>query len=411
PNIGQGNPLAPASNNANELFNSLRGNPAFRNFESAASAIRDDLGLDRSTDFEQVNGARKLAENEYTFHRELGYFSLFRKLQNDEVIAVSYEYTYNGQSYKVGELSEDYQNRSENEVIFLKMLRPSRINTQIPSWDLMMKNIYNLNANQIQKEGFQLQIIYRDDRTGLDNPSLLEGENVEDIPLIRLLKLDKLNPQNDPQPDGNFDYVQGLTISPQQGLVIFPVLEPFGETLEEYFLPSEVNLVDKFVYDTLYNTTQADAELVTRLNKYFIKGSFTSGSASEIMLPGLNISEGSVLVTAGNIPLTEGVDYTIDYNIGRLVIINEGILQSGKKISISFEKADLVSFQTRSLLGTRLDYMLNENFNLGGTFLYLNERPNISRISTGSETLRNSLWGLDVNYSDESLFLTKLADA
>src|SRR5690606_25196626 len=156
---------------------------------------------------------------------------------------------------------------------------------------------------------------------------------------------------------------------------------------------------------------QADARLVTKLNKFFIKGSFTAGSSSEIMLPGLNISEGSVLVTAGNIPLTEGVDFTVDYNIGRVVIINEGILQSGKKINISFEKADLVSFQTRSLVGTRWDYLFNENLSLGGTFLYLNERPNISRISTGNETLKNSLWGLDVNFSDESIFLTRLADA
>jgi len=411
PSIGTGNPQAPATNTANELFNNLKSNPSFRNFETAATTISSDLGLERGLEFEQINGARKLAENEYTFDRQLGYFSLSRKLQNDEVIAVSYEYTYNGQSYKVGELTEDYQSRPEDNVIFLKMLRPARINIKIPTWDLMMKNIYNLNANQIQKEGFQLQIIYRDDRTGLDNPSLLEGQNVKDIPLIRLLKLDDLNPQNDPQPDGNFDYVNGLTIKPEQGLVIFPVVEPFGKTLEEYFLPSEVNLVDKYVYDTLYRTTQADAELVTRLNKYFLKGSFTSGSASEIMLPGLNISEGSVIITAGNIPLTEGVDYTVDYNIGRVVIINEGILQSGKRISVSFEKADLVSFQTRSLLGTRLDYMVSENFNIGGTFLYLNERPNISRIATGNETLRNSLWGLDVNYNDESLFLTKLADA
>lgn len=411
PNIGDGTPGAPASNSANALFNNLTSNPGFRPFDNASTAITNDLGLVKGTDFEQINGARRLSPSEYSFHPQLGYLSLSRKLQNDEVVAVSYEYTYNGQSYKVGELSEDYQNRSEDDIIFLKILRPARINTELPTWDLMMKNIYNLNANQIQREGFQLQIIYRDDRTGMENPSLLEGQNVKDIPLIRLVNLDNLNPQNDPQPDGNFDFVTGLTIVPEQGLLIFPVLEPFGSKLREHFLPSEVNLIDKYVYDTLYQTTQADARLVTKLNKFFIKGSFTAGSSSEIMLPGLNISEGSVLVTAGNIPLTEGVDFTVDYNIGRVVIINEGILQSGKKINISFEKADLVSFQTRSLVGTRWDYLFNENLSLGGTFLYLNERPNISRISTGNETLKNSLWGLDVNFSDASIFLTRLADA
>ncbi|GGZ38977.1 cell surface protein SprA [Echinicola pacifica] len=411
PNIGPGVPGSPAANGSNDLFANLTANPSYRPYDQSSSAIEGGLGLVKGTDFVQVNGARKLAANEYIFHKELGYLSLNRKILNDEVIAVSYEYTYNGRSYKVGEMSEDYQNRADSDVIFLKMLRPTQINTKIPTWDLMMKNVYNFNANQIQKEGFQLQIIYRDDRTGMDNPSLLEGQQVKDQPLIGIMGLDNLNPQNDPAPDGNFDFVEGLTIFPERGMLIFPKLEPFGQTLANEFLPSEENLKEKFVYDTLYHTTKADAEMVTKLNKYYITGSFTAGSSSEIMLPGLNISEGSVIVQAGNIPLTEGVDYTVDYNIGRVVIINEGVLASGKRLSISFEKADLVSFQTRSLLGTRFDYLFNDNLTLGGTFLYLNERPNITRISTGSETIKNSIWGFDLNYNDESRWLTKLADA
>jgi cell surface protein SprA len=411
PSIGTGNPGAPASNGANLLFQNLVSDPAFRPFDTGTSAIEASLQLTKGLDFDQVSGARKLAPNEFFFNRELGYISLSRRLQNDEVLAVSYEYTYNGQVYKVGELSEDYQNRPESELIFLKMLRPARININIPTWDLMMKNIYNLNANQVMQDGFQLQVIYRDDRTGLDNPTLLEGENLKNRPLIRLTGLDNLNPQNDPAPDGNFDFVPGITIFPDRGLLVFPVLEPFGKTLRDLFLPNERNLAEKYVFDTLYRTTRADAELVTRYDKFFIKGRLTAGSASEIMLPGLNISPGSVIVMAGNIPLTEGVDFTVDYNIGRVNIINESILQSGKRIAISFEKADLVSFQTRSLLGTRLDYVVNDKLNLGGTFLYLNERPNITRIAVGNETLRNSMWGLDANFNDESRFLTKLMDA
>ncbi|MFC0654842.1 T9SS outer membrane translocon Sov/SprA [Mongoliitalea lutea] len=411
PNVGQGTPNAPAGNSANLLFRNLTSNTAFRPFDTGAGAIESNLNIIRGVDYEQVNGARLLAPSEYIFHRELGYISLNRRLQNDEVLGVSFEYTFNGQVFKVGELSEDYQSRPANEVIFLKMLRPARINIRIPTWDLMMKNIYNLNANQIQQDGFQLQVIYRDDRTGLDNPTLLEGENVRNRPLIRLMGLDRLNPQNDPAPDGNFDFIPGITIFPDRGLIAFPVLEPLGRTLSDLFLPNEANLVDRYVFDTLYRTTLADAELVTRLDKFFIKGRLTAGSASEILLPGLNISPGSVIVSAGNIPLTEGVDYTVDYNIGRVNIINEAILQSGKRITIGFEKADLVSFQTRSMLGTRLDYMVNPKLNVGGTFLYLNERPNITRIAVGSETLRNSMWGLDANFNDESRFLTKLADA
>jgi cell surface protein SprA len=245
PNIGPGNPSSPASNGANLLFNNLNSNPAFRPFDTGSGAIESTLDLIRGSDFEQVNGARKLAPTEYIFNRELGYVSLSRRLQNDEVLAVSYEYTFNGQVYKVGELSEDYQNRPISDLIFLKMLRPARINIRIPTWDLMMKNVYNLNANQIQQDGFQLQVIYRDDRTGLDNPTLLEGQNLKNVPLIRITGLDNLNPQNDPAPDGNFDFIPGVTIIPERGLLIFPVLEPFGRTLRNLFLPNEANLAEK----------------------------------------------------------------------------------------------------------------------------------------------------------------------
>ncbi|MFL0682564.1 MAG: cell surface protein SprA, partial [Algoriphagus aquaeductus] len=353
PAIGNGTPGSPSSNQANQLYSNISSNPSFRPFDTGSRTMESSLGLRKGVDFEQINGARKLDPREYFFNPQLGYVSLFRRLQNDEVLAVSYEYTYNGQVYKVGELTEDYQVRREDELIFLKLLRPARINTRVPTWDLMMKNVYSLNASQILRDGFQLQIIYRDDRTGLDNPSLLEGANVKDVPLIRLTGLDNLNPQNDPAPDGNFDFVEGITMLSDRGLLIFPVLEPFGSNLARRFNPDELVLKDKYVYDTLYRTTQADAELVTRLNKFFIKGRLTAGSANEIQLPGLNIAPGSVIVQAGNIPLTEGVDYTVDYNVGRLVIINDAILQSGKQINVSFEKADLVSFQTRSLIGTR----------------------------------------------------------
>ena len=276
----------------------------------------------------------------------------------------------------------------------------------------MMKNVYNLNATQLTRDGFQLQIIYRDDRTGLNNPTLQEGARTQNVPLLQLLGLDRLNPNNDPQPDGNFDFVEGLTIIPETGQFIFPVLEPFGQRLKSFFDPAtEASLINKYVYDTLYRTTKADAELDMNKNKFFFTGRMQAGSSAEIVLPGINISENSVIVLAGNTPLVEGVDYRVDYSLGRVTVINESVLNSGKPLKVRFEKADLFNFQSRSLLGTRMDYRLNEHVNIGGTLLYLNERPLISRISIGNEPTRNLQYGFDINIQKESPFLTKLVDA
>jgi len=410
-NIGSGKG-GPNDNSANDLFNSLINNSNIRNIDKVNELMKNDLSLVNSLDFEKVTSARKLNQSEYKVNQSLGYLSLLRKLQNDEVLAVSYEYTYNGKRYQVGELSENYQSREDNETIILKLLRPSSINTLTPMWKLMMKNIYNLNSNQIKNEGFNLRIHYRDDATGFDNPSINEGILTKDKPLIGLLGLDRLNSNNDPQKDGNFDYVEGYTIDPNTGNIIFPVLQPFGKTLSSFFEQNnEENLKEKYVFQELYELTQADARKILSKNKFHIVGKYSSGSSNEISLPGLDIAENSVVVMSGNIQLVEGKDYTVDYNLGKINIINVGALSSGKDISVSYEKADLFNFQTKWLSGTRLQYKFSENINLGFTLLHLNERPGgISRYSIGTEPIKNTKYGLDFNFYQESKLITKLID-
>lgn len=416
----------PASNNANNLYEQILGRfpilPPQRNIDDVTAGL-DALFAGESnsgTDYEKITGARRLGPTEFTFQRQLGYITLSRKLQNDEALAVAYEYTYNGRAYKVGELSEDYSSLKDEEAVFLKMLRPRKVSIRdqagkiIPTWDLMMKNIYNLNVNQLSRDGFELRIIYRDDRTGIDNPQLQEGDAlVRNRQLIDIFGMDKLNPVNDPQRDGNFDFVEGITINSTTGMIIFPYLEPFSRALRDAFKgdSKEDYLIQKYSYDTLYHTTKADAELFATKNKFFMVGTYNAGSSKEILIPGFGVSQGSVKVFAGGIPLIEGQQYTVDYTFGKVTILDESILNSGKNISIQYEQSDPFAFQTRSLLGTRLDYKLNEDVNFGSTFLYYNERPLISRNVIGSEPARNMQYGVDFNVKKNSRLLTKMVDA
>ncbi|GAA4821035.1 cell surface protein SprA [Algivirga pacifica] len=416
--LGEGDPYnpswggmpSPTDNDANTLYETLTGNTSARS-QDQVKTVSENLGMENGVDFEVLASARELTPSEFQVNAQLGYITLNTPLRNDEVLAVAFEYTYNGQTFKVGELNEDYTNLGANDIIFFKLLSPSTVRTDLPTWDLMMKNIYPLESNQVQKENFQLRIIYRDDDSGVDNPSLHEGENTRNIPLLRLSGLDTLNQNLEYQPDGNFDYIEGVTIQPNNGRVIFPVLEPFGNNLQSYFLPAESNLVDKYVFDTLYTGTQADAKLNTAQNKYFIKGSYQSGGSGEIALPGMMIAENSVVVTVGGVPLTEGTDYTVDYQFSRVRILNEGIMSSGKDIKIQFERADPFNFQTRNLAGVDLEYFVNPDLKLTATLMHLNEKPNIRRVSVGSEPTKNTLWGASIDYRKDSRMLTKMVDA
>ncbi|MBT1704646.1 cell surface protein SprA [Fulvivirgaceae bacterium PWU20] len=413
------------SNEANSLFQYVTTQLGGRN----ADAINGQLDsyfageVNNGTDYEKITSARRLNDTEFTFHRQLGYITLTRKLQNDEALAVAYEFTYNGRPYKVGELSEDYASRGDQEVIFLKLLRPRRINIRderkriIPTWDLMMKNIYSLNVNQLSRENFQLRIIYRDDRSGIDNPQFQEGSaEMRQKQLVEIFGLDLLNPVNDRQRDGNFDFVEGVTVNTESGLIIFPYLEPFSEALrEEFNRPYNTQfrdqLIQKYSYDTLYRTTKAEAELFATKNKFMLVGQYNAGSAREILIPGFGVSQGSVKIFAGGMPLSEGTDYSVDYTFGKVTILNESILTSGKNISVQYEQSDPFAFQTRSLVGSRFDYKLNDDVNFGSTILYYNERPLISRNQVGTEPARNLQYGLDFNIQKNSRFLTKMIDA
>jgi len=371
------------------------------------------LGLARSTDFEFLKGARKLTENrDFKVQKQLGYISLNFALRDDEVLGVAYEYSVNGRTFKVGELQEDYSVRGDTGVVILKLIRPAVIDTKLPTWNLQMKNIYNLGASQIAKTNFQLRVVYRDDSSGVDNPAMPKGALLKDKPLVQVFGLDRLNPGNELQPDGNFDFIEDVTIDSRNGRIMFPVLEPFGSTLEKQFVfPDELQLAEKYVFKDLYNLTQPDALQAANKAKFFISGKMESTSSSDISLPGVNIAPGSVKIFAGPTLLVENSDYTIDYSLGKAKITNQGILSSGAEIRVDYEQADLFSFQQRSFFGSRFDYVYSKNINFGSTLLYLNERPIIRRVQAGNEPSQNVMLGFDANYKSDSRLLTKIVDA
>lgn len=404
---------SPANNEANGLYTALRNDETFRQVDRTSDALTGALGLQKTIDYELLRGAKRLImDREYKFHPQLGYLSLTVPLRNDEVLAVAYEYTLNGRAYKVGELTEDYQNRNDDEVIALKLLKSSTIrnNTQLPMWDLMMKNVYSLGTSQIDNTGFQLRIIYKDDLTGIDNPNLQEG-SLQNTPLLRLVGLDRLNPVNDLQPDGNFDFVEDITIDSETGRIFFPVLEPFGSNLAKYFGPGEEILREKYVFEELYRTTLIDAQQVNEKNKFYLKGSYQSVGGTDVQLP-FGVSEQSVTVTAGGVALTPGQDFIVEAQIGRVRLVNPSILNSGREIIIEFERPDMFNNQIRTLLGTRLDYLLNSDMSFGMTAMRYRETPAgfLTRVAIGNEPSNNTILGLDANIRKEAPFLTKLLD-
>jgi cell surface protein SprA len=362
----------------------------------------------QSRDYDLISNARKLNPTEYTLNNRLGFISLNQTLNNDQVLAVSYQYTYNGKTYQVGEFSDQYPDNTS--MLFCKLLKGANVNVKYPSWDLMMKNVYSLGAYNLNNQDFQLNVFYNNIETAVDIPYIPSGA-VNGKQLIQVLDLDKLSVNGDKFSDGVFDFLPGFTINPANGRVYFTTIEPFGSTLRSKF--DQVNdfpSANKYIFQELYDSTRVSAQQLPEKNRYKLKGSYKSSSGSEISLNALNIPQGAVVVTANGVRLNENTDYTVDYTLGRVKIINESILNSGAQIKVSVESNSLFNVQQKSLMGTRLDYKVNRDLTLGGTFLRFSEKPVTQKVSTGDEPVSNIIWGADYNYKTDVPFLTRVID-
>jgi len=399
----------PSDNQANNLYQKLNSPmmQGIRDISQTTNILQqwNQYGFRSGQDYVKLENARKLSSNEYTVNEKLGYISLNSQLRNDEVLAVAFEYIQGGKKYQVGEFSN--QGITAPQALMVKLLKGTAFTPKFPNWELMMKNIYSIDAYQVNKEGFRLNVLYQDDKTGNEINYIPEGE-IRDEMLLRLLNLDNVNSQNDANPDGMFDFIPGITIDQSNGKIIFPVVQPFGDYLKKQI--GNDAIARKYVFEELYDSTLTIARQTAEKNKFKIKGEYQSSSSSEIPLNAMNIPEGSVVVTAGGRKLIENVDYTVDYNLGRVKILNQGLLESGTPIQISLESQATYSMQKKTLLGTHLNYNVSEDFNLGATIMNLTERPLTRKVSIGNEPISNTIWGLNGSYRTESPFLTNLVD-
>ena len=403
-------------NSANDLVQNMD-TTQVRNLNTVTSYLTGQ-GYISGRDFEKIQKARKLNANEYTLNRKLGFITLNVNLNSNQTLAVAYQYTVIGQEgvFQVGEFSD--QGIQEPNLLVTKMLKSTTINTKMPMWDLMMKNVYNIRAYQVSSANFTMNILYLGNDNGVATGYFADApESIRENSLLNLMGMDRLNSQNNPIEggDGLFDFVNGAatnggTINAATGRIYFTVLEPFGSQIRDKIFADYPNLADKYAYDSLYTMTKVMAQQYTDKNKYRLEGRYTSSSGSEINLNALNVQPGSVRVTAGGIPLVENVDYTVDYTLGRVTILNEALLNSGTTINVSLENNTALSTIRKTFLGARIEHEINPTFIIGGTVLHLSERAYTTKVNYSDEPISNTIYGADLNYQTQSQWLTDMLD-
>ena len=394
------------SNRANTEYQAMTTQyVAARDIDQAAATL-EGAGLVGGADFEKLESARLLSSSEYTVNTALGYVSLKTGIQTDQVLAVSYEYTSGGVTYQVGEFASDITDTKQ--ALFVKSLKNTSCNPQQGNWDLMMKNVYYLASN-IEKEKFRLDVKYQSDTTGV-YLSYIPEQRVKNTPIIRVLGADRLDNNNKAHSNGYYDYVEGYTVS--NGRVFIPKVEPFGSYMRDYLVKNGVaaDAAEKYAFTELYDSTKTVARQIAEKNKYQMVGQFKGSSANVISLDAYNVPQGSVVVTAGGVTLTEGTDYSVDYNAGEVTILNQSIIDAGTSVNVSLESNTDYGQTRKTMFGVNWEYDFSKNFQMSGTLQHLSEQALTTKVSMGSEPLKNTLWGVNLNWKKESQWLTNVLD-
>ena len=394
------------SNRANTEYQAMTTQyVAARDIDQAAATL-EGAGLVGGADFEKLESARLLSSSEYTVNTALGYVSLKTGIQTDQVLAVAYEYTSGGVTYQVGEFASDITDTKQ--ALFVKSLKNTSCNPQQGNWDLMMKNVYYLASN-IEKEKFRLDVKYQSDTTGV-YLSYIPEQRVKNTPIIRVLGADRLDNNNKVHSNGYYDYVEGYTVS--NGRVFIPKVEPFGSYMRDYLVKNGVaaDAAEKYAFTELYDSTKTVARQIAEKNKYQMVGQFKGSSANVISLDAYNVPQGSVVVTAGGVTLTEGTDYSVDYNAGEVTILNQSIIDAGTSVNVSLESNTDYGQTRKTMFGVNWEYDFSKNFQMSGTLQHLSEQALTTKVSMGSEPLKNTLWGVNLNWKKESQWLTNVLD-
>jgi len=339
---------------------------------------------------------------DYTVDRDLGYIRMNINLQDNEILAVAYS-TVGGDT--VGQLQFDPLDSSR---VNMKLLRIDNPSPTKPTWDLMFKNVYSLGTINLDRDGFDLDIL----DTYTNN-----NDNISDSgkPWLQVFGLDRFNSDGQEVPDQQVD-IEGV-VDLNHGEVFLPYLEPFRA--EQEAKASGIKNIQPGVYNPdlagdlsqteMYQGSYRQTKAMLSESRFKLVAKYSNQSAN-INLPGFNIIEGSEEVKANGSPLQRGTDYNIDYFSGQVNVLNEEALKPGANLEISYETNEVFQLDKKVVMGGRAEYQFGENSFLAATGMYYSKTSVDDKVRVGQEPYQNFVWDLNGRYEKNLDFVTRALD-
>ncbi|MCD5383544.1 hypothetical protein LR066_02125 [candidate division WOR-3 bacterium] len=260
------------------------------------------------------------------------------------------------------------------ESLTMMMLKRQLQRPEYASWNYEMKNIYRIPGANIMRETFEMQI-FKDNKGAGEDEEFVSG----DTTFLEYLGM--------AMEDGtiNMNFVDLA-----RGLIVFPHRKPF------LALPDP---------DSIYHIPNLTVDVG---RKYYIWMKYR-GIQKEYRL-GLNLLEGSERVVMDGVELKRGVDYDINYALGRLTFRDGVITNPEAKIVIDYQYLPFMQTASKNLLGARIDYDGGGDLTFGSTFLHHSSTSFDRRPNLGTEPTRITLGEIDARYQTNPSLFTSLVN-
>ena len=380
-----------------ELYKSINTNDAGA---VTGTAYIDPLNFNDSTyidDNETGNFIRLESGTNYELSADLGYIRL-RDMVMNEILGCSFILEDRNTGQVVVEVGSPADSLGTN--LSLMMLKPRNSHPNHPSWPLMFKNVYYLGTTQINQEGFEVKIINKRSTPESDR------DRATSLPYITLFGLDSLDVNGSRQYDEIIDVQSGNIINMLNGELLIPMLHPFAvhDSLEGGNRVGE--LEEQLGTGKMY--TSSISSEINSDNRFVIETKY-SNQSSTINL-GFMLVEGSEEVVQNNIILKRGIDYQIDYFTGTIVLMGSAADDPNADLKVRYDRHEIVSFDKKTIFGTRAQMDLGEKSFIGMTALYYNQSIMNQKIEVGYEPTRNFIWDLNGRYEWELDGVTRFLD-
>jgi hypothetical protein len=332
---------------------------------------------------------------------------------NNERLVVAYRVRINGKDtvHVTTGGTPDLEYRSQTEQ-FANLLWDPQVTPQDPAFEREIRSVYRIGGSEVQRQSVVVKIVTgtsEDQEKAVESSEQAANTYLQLFGLAQRTNTSTFDIENRlwPRPsDPNFELSLGTSAAKiiRDQFLVFPSLRPFAKNgLARGGNPAN---------DTIYTTPSEYLKSAQRPQSvYHIRVRYQaegSGEAGALMLGAVQVRPNSERLLVDGIPLVRGVDYNVDYDLGRVTFARpDTLFPRPRQVTAQFEENPVFAETPTSIIGAMAEFPL-DNGSVNFTALSQRQSSTFNRPPLGFEPAASLMAGVTAQMNFDATPLTSL---